>query len=96
MPNLVLAESELLPVLHEAFEGWGWKGKVKEIPSCHFPLHNYYCAVIAERFKIIIIVECHYPSRYKKKIIVQCSSPESMKYYIIINCECLNLEGYCL
>lgn len=55
MPNLVLAESELLPVLQEAFEGWGWKGKVKEIPSCHLPLHNY-CAVIVERFKIIIIV----------------------------------------
>ena len=94
MPNLVLAESELLPVLHEAFEGWGWKGKVKEVPSCHRPLHNY-CAIIAERFKIIIIVEFHYPFKYKKKII-QCSSPESMKYYIIINCECLNLEGYCL
>ena len=94
MPNLVLAESELLPVLHEAFEGWGWKGKVKEIPSCHRSLHNY-CAVIVERFKIIIIVEFHYPFRYKKKT-VQSSSPESMKYYIIITCECLNLEGYCL
>lgn len=41
MQYLVLAESGLLPVLQEAFEGWGWKGKVKEIPSCHLPLHNY-------------------------------------------------------
>ena len=82
MPNLVLAESELLPVLQEAFEGWGWKGKVKEVPSCHRPLHNY-CAVIAERFKIIIIVECHYPSKYKKK---NCSVFITKVNEILHNC----------